>query len=1100
MKCNIFIFLTYYIVNKEDKNIIMKVARKYNSMLRQTVVLFSFLLASTVSGLAQTDCSTVPLNIIKTHPRDSTICNDGQSSHDFSVVTDNDDYNYRYQWLIEDTGTGNWNPLNNADNSVFNASSAGNYRCLVYVMNVSNQEVCRQYSDAAKLTVGFIAMHPQPPAEGSICAQGSNAPNVITSHSFVVDMYPPRESGDFLYIFAWKRQSETTGDWGSTLSNLHSYPASTAGNYRCEVIISSPRGIQLCTQISNTATLVVDRRPDVPEVTSVSVCIGETFTAKVNPASIVTNGRDLTTYEWRLYGIGNDADDVETDAVINNSIPNLERQNAQLSQANRNYTLTIANTCGWVTTERKAVVVWDHPKPPTPDNSTYCQDATPVVMSIDEKNNEAVWFKFGTDEKIDPPLPDTSQPGMTEWHVMQYIKYPDENVVEDSNGEIISFDPGPVCPSPRATAFVNVIKLSKPPVFKNDWDLCLNTVDVTIEADGTGLRWYNSAMEQQSVASLIQINTTVSGRQTYYVTQVEVEVEIDPVTGIETSTNLCESLKEQGEISIFIRDMSNIENMDLVYEQELCPLKSTRINVVSNIANATFRWYSTPNKIIEPEDPDADPPPPIESSFLQYGMFLDTPQLEGNAFYYVSIEYDEGGERLCESINTKAAAIFVRDITPPEFPLTEEQGKPRNIFVDTDPGVCYATINLDSQMAITKASVWDNCTDVEDLLVFIDPPAPDDYRFEMGDATLIWWVQDQAENLDYTMQSIQVRDRERPQGTCPAEIVWEVDENATSARVTYSLDFTDNCGEVFYELNRGMPSGSVFPLGSTFVRYLVSDAQVEIDGVPTASGNIDTCAFNVIVRRPIRPLIVDLRPSVRKNEVCPNEQVIITPNVSGGTGNFTYMWKPNGRTTPVMEDYPRVNTTYEVTISDGESTVTESVHIRVLQRQPVSLILEGRSMNEIFEGDEVLVTATPGFESYKLILEDRVVQMSGTNNAVSFLAEIGYYDIQVFATDDNGCVAQDFMRVEIDSRTLPNVFTPNFDGINDVFLEGFLRDGDSLEVFNRAGLLLYSGHEGWDGFYRGRLMPQGTYLYVVKRRMNNDELRIFTGEVTLIIR
>ena len=91
------------------------------------------------------------------------------------------------------------------------------------------------------------------------------------------------------------------------------------------------------------------------------------------------------------------------------------------------------------------------------------------------------------------------------------------------------------------------------------------------------------------------------------------------------------------------------------------------------------------------------------------------------------------------------------------------------------------------------------------------------------------------------------------------------------------------------------------------------------------------------------------------------------------------------------------------------------------------------------------------------------------------------------------------MRIWVESKVLPNVFSPNLDGKNDVFLQGYLREGDVLQVFNRAGLLLYEGYEGWDGLYRGAMMPQGTYIYVVRRRMNNGEVRVFRGNVTLVL-
>jgi gliding motility-associated-like protein len=193
-----------------------------------------------------------------------------------------------------------------------------------------------------------------------------------------------------------------------------------------------------------------------------------------------------------------------------------------------------------------------------------------------------------------------------------------------------------------------------------------------------------------------------------------------------------------------------------------------------------------------------------------------------------------------------------------------------------------------------------------------------------------------------------------------------------------------------------------------------------------------------------------------------------------------------------MRDYPIVNTTYELTVNDGVTSVSKSVAITVLETKPVTLTLEGRPMDQIFEGDEVLVTATSGFSSYKLLLNNEVIQEVGLNNGVSFQAELGKYFIRVFATDDNFCVTQDQLVVDIESRKLPNVFTPNDDGINELFLAGF-----DLQVFNRTGQLLYNGTEGWDGKYKGKKMPQGTYLYVVRRIMNNGELRIFKGTVTL---
>jgi gliding motility-associated-like protein len=68
---------------------------------------------------------------------------------------------------------------------------------------------------------------------------------------------------------------------------------------------------------------------------------------------------------------------------------------------------------------------------------------------------------------------------------------------------------------------------------------------------------------------------------------------------------------------------------------------------------------------------------------------------------------------------------------------------------------------------------------------------------------------------------------------------------------------------------------------------------------------------------------------------------------------------------------------------------------------------------------------------------------------------------------------------------IPNVFTPNGDGINDVFtiLSTGVKEID-LQIFNRWGLKLYSfngAKAAWDGLTgAGTKATDGTYFYFVK--------------------
>jgi gliding motility-associated-like protein len=59
---------------------------------------------------------------------------------------------------------------------------------------------------------------------------------------------------------------------------------------------------------------------------------------------------------------------------------------------------------------------------------------------------------------------------------------------------------------------------------------------------------------------------------------------------------------------------------------------------------------------------------------------------------------------------------------------------------------------------------------------------------------------------------------------------------------------------------------------------------------------------------------------------------------------------------------------------------------------------------------------------------------------------------------------------------LPNVFTPDNDGINDIYMEGM---NLQLQIINRWGQELYKGKDGWDGTHNGKKVSAGTYFYIV---------------------
>lgn len=83
---------------------------------------------------------------------------------------------------------------------------------------------------------------------------------------------------------------------------------------------------------------------------------------------------------------------------------------------------------------------------------------------------------------------------------------------------------------------------------------------------------------------------------------------------------------------------------------------------------------------------------------------------------------------------------------------------------------------------------------------------------------------------------------------------------------------------------------------------------------------------------------------------------------------------------------------------------------------------------------------------------------------------------------------------------IPNVFTPNGDGKNDVFrIDGIeLYPQNTLSIFNRWGNEVYRNTDGYKNNWSGEGLNEGTYYYVLKLMSGNGSTQSYTGWVTLL--
>lgn len=87
--------------------------------------------------------------------------------------------------------------------------------------------------------------------------------------------------------------------------------------------------------------------------------------------------------------------------------------------------------------------------------------------------------------------------------------------------------------------------------------------------------------------------------------------------------------------------------------------------------------------------------------------------------------------------------------------------------------------------------------------------------------------------------------------------------------------------------------------------------------------------------------------------------------------------------------------------------------------------------------------------------------------------------------------------------SIPNVFTPNNDDLNDDFgvVTNCTLSNFSCEIFNRWGERLYktsSPTDKWDGTYRKEKAPSGVYFFIISYLTQNGEARNKSGSLTLL--
>lgn len=128
-------------------------------------------------------------------------------------------------------------------------------------------------------------------------------------------------------------------------------------------------------------------------------------------------------------------------------------------------------------------------------------------------------------------------------------------------------------------------------------------------------------------------------------------------------------------------------------------------------------------------------------------------------------------------------------------------------------------------------------------------------------------------------------------------------------------------------------------------------------------------------------------------------------------------------------------------------------------------------------------------------------------NPTHTFLDSGYFDVMQVAYNHLGCTDTIIKTIFINYILVyvPNTFTPDGDGINDVFFP--VVDGEDpaefmFRVFNRWGQLLFESQKksnGWDGTYKGEMSKQDTYVWTLTATSENSGKKVsYYGHVNLL--
>jgi gliding motility-associated-like protein len=268
------------------------------------------------------------------------------------------------------------------------------------------------------------------------------------------------------------------------------------------------------------------------------------------------------------------------------------------------------------------------------------------------------------------------------------------------------------------------------------------------------------------------------------------------------------------------------------------------------------------------------------------------------------------------------------------------------------------------------------------------------------------------------------------------------------------------------------------------------------------------------------PMPVEADIEITQSALCYGDPSVLTvQSVTGGNGSGLrdYQYMVSGSTLIYSADQTALvfDGLYEITVTDKKGcSYIES--IQVIGPDSLSIAFNP-SIISLLLGEENTILDPLIFSKLPIIsyqwTPSEGLSSSTVKNPKVALIEDKLFELTI--QDANGCTAEASVQVRVDKSKklfLPNVFSPNNDGVNDEFiLYGCtgIKNVNKFLLFDRWGDLLLSKEEFntpdcyhglllWDGKLDNKSMQEGSYIYAIEVTFLDDVTLLFKGEVVLM--